>query len=159
MTIDTQKLRDLIRQGRPLPWLLATSNSWRRIVDATHAEVCTPCTQPDGHPDLRFAGGYEGANAQLQIEAVNALPRLLAIIDAQTAEIAEARGQVEHMDRQNERLRIELRTLIRGYVNLLENGRDRIIDLGGQCDSLDVMEASDHWLKSARAALSGESNG
>lgn len=46
-----------------------------------------------------------------------------------------------------------LRDLIRGYVNLLENGRDRILEAGGQCDSLDVMEASDPWLKSARAAL------
>ncbi|QFY77343.1 hypothetical protein DUD43_06455 [Alcaligenes faecalis] len=46
-----------------------------------------------------------------------------------------------------------LRDLTRGYVNLLENGRDRILDLGGQCDPVDVMEASDPWLKSARAAL------
>lgn len=46
-----------------------------------------------------------------------------------------------------------LRHLIRGYVNLIENGRDRILEAGGRCDPLDVMEASDPWLKSARAAL------
>lgn len=46
-----------------------------------------------------------------------------------------------------------LRHLIRGYVNLMENGRDRILEAGGRCDPLDVMEASDPWLKSARAAL------
>ncbi|KGP01106.1 hypothetical protein JT27_15010 [Alcaligenes faecalis] len=50
-------------------------------------------------------------------------------------------------------LREALRHLIRGYVNLMENGRDRILFLGGQCDPVDVMEASDPWLKSARAAL------
>lgn len=31
----------------------------------------------------------------------------------------------------------------RGYVRLLEAGMDRIRDLGGECDSLDVMVAND----------------
>lgn len=126
MTINTQKLRDLIRRAAPLPWTLATSNSWRRIVDPYHVPVCSPCTQSDGHPDLAFPGGPEGPTAQLLIEAANALPGLLDIfdaaneqvaeyariaeqtraeadarIDAQAAEIAEAKGQIEHLDRQN----------------------------------------------------------
>lgn len=46
-----------------------------------------------------------------------------------------------------------LTVLYRGYVNTLENGRDRIISLGGQCDSLEKMETSDPWLISARAAI------
>lgn len=46
-----------------------------------------------------------------------------------------------------------LRDLIRAYVNLLENGRERIMFLGGQCDPVDVMEASDPNLRAARAAL------
>ncbi|WP_368641725.1 hypothetical protein ABRZ03_02570 [Castellaniella ginsengisoli] len=136
MTINTQKLRDLIRRAAPLPWTLATSNSWRRIVDPYHVPVCSPCTQSDGHPDLAFPGGPEGPTAQLLIEAANALPGLLDIfdaaneqvaeyariaeqtraeadarIDAQAAEIAEARGQIEHLDRQNNALRDVLRSL------------------------------------------------
>lgn len=140
MIIDTKPLRDLIHRASPLPWLLATSNSWRRIVDAKHAGVCTPCTQLDGYPDLQFAGGYKGANAQLLIEAVNALPVVLDTLDAQAEqlsaypadwrkdssletwfpysaeqlkvqalEIAEAGGQIEHLDRQNNALRDALR--------------------------------------------------
>lgn len=97
MTIDTNLLRDLIHRASPTPWLLAASNSWRRIVDAKHAGVCTPCTQPDGHPDLQFAGGYEGASAQLQIEAVNSLPDLLDTIDGQTAEIARLRKALKDL--------------------------------------------------------------
>jgi len=226
MTIDTQKLRDLIRQACPLPWTLATSNSWRRILDPYHVPVCSPCAQPDGHPDLAFPGGAEGPTARLLVEAANALPDLLDIIDAankqvaeyarmadqvradadakidaqateiagsrqtierwkarylntkqeavalkrdisdyirigneQGTEIAEARGQIEHLDKRNEALRRELGALMRGYVNLLENGRNRIMDLGGQCDPVDVMEARDPWLRDARVALSGESNG
>lgn len=93
MTIDTQNLRDLIRavNRSPLPWMLATSNSWRRIVDAQHTPVCQPIKQPDGHPDLLFHGGVEGPNAMLLIGAVNALPDLLATIEAQAAEIERLR--------------------------------------------------------------------
>jgi hypothetical protein len=46
-----------------------------------------------------------------------------------------------------------LRSLMRGYMIVLENGRGRILDLGGQCDPLDKMEASDPWLREARNAL------
>lgn len=52
-----------------------------------------------------------------------------------------------------ERARDALRNLISGYVNTLENGRDRIIFLGGQCDSVETMERSDPNLRAARSAL------
>lgn len=43
--------------------------------------------------------------------------------------------------------------LIRAYVNLMEAGRDRIVFLGGECDTVDKMEASDPALREAKAAL------
>lgn len=46
-----------------------------------------------------------------------------------------------------------LQSLYRGYVQVLELGRDRILSLGGDCDPVDRMEASDPELKKARAAL------
>lgn len=95
MTINTQKLRDLIRRAVPLPWQLATSNSWRRILSRDGAAVCLPLNQSDGHPDLHFPGGAEGPTAKLLIEAANALPTLLDHIDAQTAEIARMRAALE----------------------------------------------------------------
>jgi len=57
---------------------------------------------------------------------------------------------------ERDRLRSELKNMIRGYVLLLENGRDRIVSLGGSCDPLDVMEQGDHYLHHARRALEGE---
>ena len=45
------------------------------------------------------------------------------------------------------------RKLIRAYVNLLESGRDRIVSLGGICDPVDQMEASDPALREAKDAL------
>lgn len=47
----------------------------------------------------------------------------------------------------------ELKALRRAYVNLLESGRDRIIDLGGTCDPVDVMERNDPALRSSFAAI------
>lgn len=63
-------------QHTPGPWLIATSNSWRRIV-STHrgmTHVCEPITQNDGHPDLYFKnGGPDGPDAKL----IEAAPDLL----------------------------------------------------------------------------------
>lgn len=46
-----------------------------------------------------------------------------------------------------------LKDLVRGYVNLLETGRDRIMDLGGMCDSVETMERGDRELRQARDAI------
>jgi hypothetical protein len=42
---------------------------------------------------------------------------------------------------------------VRGYVNTLEAGRDRIASLGGECDPVDVMEHGDPHLRKAREAI------
>ncbi len=50
-------------------------------------------------------------------------------------------------------LRGTLQRTVRGYVQLLEGGHDRIVMLGGTCDAVDVMERADIYLREARAAL------
>lgn len=67
-------------------------------------------------------------------------------IDRQASVIDDLRAEVEA-------LREALKALIRGYVNTLEIGRDRIVMLGGQCDSVEQMKAGDPYLLAARAAL------
>jgi hypothetical protein len=64
--------------------------------------------------------------------------------DAIAAERDAARATVE-------RLRKGLTDLDRAYVRLLETGRDRIVDLGGDCDPVAVMEAGDPALRAVRA--------
>lgn len=49
-----------------------------------------------------------------------------------------------------------LKDLMRGYVNLLETGRDRILQAGGQCDTVEQMEAADPYLRAARSALQAQ---
>lgn len=46
-----------------------------------------------------------------------------------------------------------LRDLIRSYESLVRTARDRIIDLGGDCDPAPRMIADDPALREARAAL------
>jgi len=50
------------------PYVLATSNSWRRFVSRDGVPVCEPITysERDRHPDLHFKnGGEDGPDAQL----------------------------------------------------------------------------------------------
>lgn len=83
MTVDTQKLRELLAKATPGQLIMATSNSWRRIVTLMRSiPVCVPYAQHDGHPDLHFPnGGPAGPDATLLLEARNALPALLDEID------------------------------------------------------------------------------
>ncbi|WP_313415968.1 hypothetical protein [Stenotrophomonas sp.] len=53
----------------------------------------------------------------------------------------------------------DFKALYRAYVRLLESGRDRIRDLGGTCDPVDVMEANDIDLQAARRVIDSQAVG
>jgi hypothetical protein len=118
----------------------------------------------------------QGTRAQAQTALTNyqkARKDLEQALDAQTAEITRLKDsahgfvdeiaakdlEIARLRTENAGLRISLRNMIGAYVRLMENGRDRIIDLGGQCDPVDVMEAADPWLRASRAALAQEQGG
>jgi len=88
----------------PGPWIIATSNSWRRIVTAIDmTSVCEPVVQRDGHPDLHFSnGGFSGPDACL-IEACN--PAAMKAVLAYIAELQAARNEAEAMRADAERYR------------------------------------------------------
>ena len=62
----------------PGPWVLASSNSWRRILGPRSVAVLVPTTQGDDHPDLFVSD----ADAKLMMAA----PDLLAALEALTAD-------------------------------------------------------------------------
>ncbi|MBH1392402.1 hypothetical protein I5U25_05715 [Stenotrophomonas maltophilia] len=74
------------------------------------------------------------------------------------ADAAYAMGQTDTRPAQAVDL-ADFKTLYRAYVRLLESGRDRILDLGGTCDPVDVMEANDVDLQAARRVLDSQGVG
>lgn len=53
----------------------------------------------------------------------------------------------------NQELLTALKELRRQYVGLMENGRNHILNLGGDCDPVDVMERGDPYLRQAIDAI------
>lgn len=96
----------------------------------------------DGYPIEAHSDNSSAVNAALDAGGIVEIERYI------TTDQAEAYA--------NARIREALLPLIQGYVNLLESGRDRIISLGGDCDPVDVMEASDPYLRAARALIPQE---
>lgn len=68
-------------------------------------------------------------------------------------EITRLRQQVATLTEQRDMAVEALRKMNRAYVSLMENGRDRIVMLGGECDPVDVMERADPALIEAKKAL------
>ena len=117
---------------------------------------------PEMRARLRKVGkGRMSADAWETVESLlNRVDRGQAEIARLTAELyalSQDDGKVERAlarsEEENKRLREALRRLISDYVSTLESAHDRIVFLGGQCDSVDKMEASDPALIRAKAVL------
>jgi hypothetical protein len=86
---------------------------------------------------------------------LNATPRsdaLISVDDFGVEHIYDI-DAVRLLERQLNAAAEALKRLDRAYVRTLENGRDRIRMLGGDCDPVDVMERGDPDLREAREAL------
>lgn len=56
--------------------------------------------------------------------------------------------------KRNDHLLSSMRCLYGDYVRMMEVARDRIMELGGDCDPVDKMEMADPSLIAARAVIS-----
>ena len=61
--------------------------------------------------------------------------------------------------KQRDELLAALENMTHAYVCLMENGRDRIISLGGACDPVDVMERNDPYLREIRSTIASVKGG
>lgn len=77
----------------------------------------------------------------------------------QNIAIKELANRYNTVIAQRDELLQGLKNLKRAYVNLLEAGRNRILDMGGQCDDVPTMEASDPYLRDASAAIAKATGG
>jgi hypothetical protein len=80
-------------------------------------------------------------------------PSYANTIGTESCERKRALAIIARLQAQRDELLHELQLMCGAYVNLLQAGRDRIVELRGHCDAVDVMERSDIHLRSARAAI------
>lgn len=81
------------------------------------------------------------------------LEEVTAEWDACRAAIDRAVVQAKKDTARIEALEAAGRKMARAYVSLIESARDRITDLGGTCDPVDVMEAADPSLNEFKSVL------
>lgn len=87
---------------------------------------------------------------------------LVDLIASRDREIEDLRSHVASLQRfvaVAPALLDQLKAMNRAYVNLLETGRDRILQHGGTCDPVDVMEASDPFLHASKATIAKAEGG
>lgn len=112
------------------------------------------------------------ASHQTVVAETDALRERVKELEAARASLNEDLNRIiEHRDEwqakadalraENARLVEVAKELRRAYVRLLEAARDRINDLGGDCDPIDVMERGDPDLRKFDTALArtGAENG
>ncbi|WP_158784981.1 hypothetical protein [Pantoea sp. BAV 3049] len=109
MTITSEQLenlRGLIKFASPMPWHWATSNSMARLSSASgkDGDVLSAFRASDGVPCVSVSSD----NMNLIVSAVNALPGLLAHIDAQASRIAEQQAVIDQRNGECDRLITEL---------------------------------------------------
>lgn len=100
------------------------------------------------------------ANARRVVACVNACAgidtELLEIIADNDKTLA---GVIANVEKQRDELLAALEKMNRAYVILMESARDRICDLGGECDGIEVMERNDPYLRESRAAIASVKGG
>ena len=64
-----------------------------------------------------------------------------------------AYNEIVSLRKQRDELLAGLEKMNRSYVILMESARDRICDLGGECDGIEVMERNDPYLRESRAVI------
>lgn len=74
--MDTTELRRLLSEGTALPWRRSAAHNTIRLKSDTRAYAIVVCDR------VREADHEAEANAALIAAAVNALPHLLAVVDA-----------------------------------------------------------------------------
>lgn len=172
-TVDIDRLQRLRARATAGPLVLATSNSWRRIISKYGSKpVCEPCTQPDGHPDLHFPnGGTDGPDATLLIEAWNALPALVEEVTRLRALLArDAAPQAGAMDAQPAAVSAGVLAFDPGELHIEPDGSGSLVVPEAsftleddRCEGPDGPQGSGHWIAripaSEMAALRGFLNG
>lgn len=129
----------------------------------TMHNVCAHAAGYDKYVESYKCDDKQGEIARLTVTC-NALKEQVAqlktqleknnpLLDEAAAELEKQEETIATLQSKSAALVDALERMNRAYVNLMENGRDRIVSLGGECDAVDVMERGDIYLRESRAEL------
>lgn len=122
---------------------METTEDTENTGEGTHAE-----TQRRGGEELPPRPSAEEVDAAIMAHSLFGLPSSDVLI-----------AETLHLRARFAELEAALKGLRHAYTRTLENGRDRIVFLGGECDSLEMMIASDHDLTRAMEVLAASGGG
>lgn len=127
--IDKRALRTAAENATPGEW--CTDDYHGVIADAglNANYYIASCSGPDNRSNKRFIAAANPAT-------------LLALLD-----------ELEAKDRRNSELTEALKQTVSGYKSCLRMGHDRILDLGGDCDSPEVMIAGNPDIQQAEKLI------
>lgn len=136
----------------PEPWRLYRND--QSVGDDVGHAVCD--VWPRG--DDQMASEEGKANARRIVACVNELAGLTTE-QIEDGAFAKMRDDRDFLLKQRAELLSAMESLYAGYLRVMEAGRDRIRDLGGDCDGIDVMELNDPSLIEARKAIAKAKGG
>ena len=131
---EIKKLAALADEATPGPWLPTIKKEVGpvSIEDDQSLGMVIPCEDAYTHADAVYIAAANPTAIKGLIE------------------------RLKQAETQRDAAYMAVKNLYRGYVNTLEAGLDRITSLGGECDSVEVMERSDPVLIAARAFVEGK---
>lgn len=115
--------------------------------------MTTDRSEQSGPEVVAWADLEEGETVALGFRKTPNCPEPLITMSSHQQAVDALTKRAESAEARLARVADSHRDLQTAYVRLLEAGRDRIMDLGGECDPVDVMEAADPWLSRARREL------
>lgn len=157
--MSLQQVRDALHEAHNSPGFEAVLDSCVAAIDA-HLNAPTPDVVGGDVVAFRFvrADGHKYTWVDASEMDRNGRPEDV-LAEGERIEYAYAAPRVQGDADHSVDLRQELKYMVRAYVRLLEVGRDRIVDLGGSCDPLDVMEQGDPNLIRAKRVLAAQPKG
>ncbi|HIC8916344.1 TPA: ead/Ea22-like family protein [Enterobacter roggenkampii] len=131
--IDKQALRINAQLASSGKWIKESGDGWEAI-----------CSYDDQANSGFIIAHFEGPDAKENREFVQS---------ASPATVLTLLDELEAAERRNTELTEALRQSVMGYKSCLRMGYDRILDLGGDCDSPEVMIAGNPDIQQAEKLI------
>lgn len=153
----------LVQQERELKSHSETESSTIAILREQNASLSRAVAELTESKDAAYLAGVRVGEARRTAKLAEGVLALSHTMDCECEGRSgknplQALADESQQPSVNQELLTALKELCRQYIALMENGRNRILDLGGDCDPVDVMERGDPYLRQAICNQAGRSS-